>query len=111
MLTISIEKQRKCPHLFFCNYVWHTDGRARGGADPNANPAVGVLLRPTGYIFIVLACLYMALLKQLLIQFVIFTFLKKQAFCVHRISTLTQSDDKPPWRNQVRGTGHIVKCI
>ena len=34
--TISIEKQRKCPHLFFLKYFWRTDGRATGGADPNA---------------------------------------------------------------------------
>ena len=37
-------------------------------------PAIGVLLRPTGYIFTVLACLYMALLKQLLTQFEFFDF-------------------------------------
>ena len=46
---------------------------------------------------------------QLLIPFAIFTVLTKQANCRHIISTLTQSDDKPPWRNQLGGTGHIVK--
>ena len=64
-------------------------------------PAIGVLLRPTGYIFTVLACLYMALLKHLLTQFEFFTFLTKQAFCV---------TDCPLWRspttsNQVGGKG------
>ena len=41
--------------------------------------------------------------------FVIFTFLTKQAFCAHRNSTLAQTDDKPPWRNQVGDTRHTVK--
>ena len=36
ILTISIEKQRKCPPFFFLKYFWRTDGRATGGADPNA---------------------------------------------------------------------------
>ena len=110
ILTISIEKQRKQPpFVCFLNYAWRTDGRAGGGVGPNVGPAVGALLGPTGYTFIVLARLYMALLKQLLIQFVIFTVLTKQANCRHRISALTQSDDKPPWRNQLGGTGHTVK--
>ena len=61
--------------------------------ESSVRPAIGVLLRPTGYIFLVLACLYMALLKQLLTQFEFFTFLMKQAFCAHRLSTLAQSDD------------------
>ena len=34
--TISIEKQRKCPPFKKQNYIWRTDGRATGGADPNA---------------------------------------------------------------------------
>ena len=63
-------------------------------------PAIGVLLRPTGYVFTVLAWLYKALLKQLLTQFEFFTFLTKQAFCAHRLSTLAQSDDKQPSRRQ-----------
>ena len=54
ILTISIEKQRKCTPLFVFNYAWRTDGRAGGGAGPNENPNVVVLLGPTGYTFIVL---------------------------------------------------------
>ena len=36
ILTISIEKQRKCPPFVFLKYFWRTDERATGGADPNA---------------------------------------------------------------------------
>ena len=36
ILTISVEKQRKCTPFVFFNYFWRTDGRATGGADPNA---------------------------------------------------------------------------
>ena len=56
-------------------------------------PAIGVLLRPTGYIFLVVACLYMALLKELLTKSEFFILSTKQAFCAHRLSTLGQSDD------------------
>ena len=55
ILTISIEKQRKCSPLLFFNYAWRTDGRAGGGVDPNVDPNAGVLLGPTGYTFTVLA--------------------------------------------------------
>ena len=35
ILTISIEKQMRRPP-FLKKYLWRTDGRATGGADPNA---------------------------------------------------------------------------
>ena len=91
--TISIEKQRKCPPFFFKSIFGVRMGGLREARSP-MRPAIGVLLRPTGYIFTVLAWLYKALLKQLLTQFEFFTFLTKQAFCAHRLSTLAQSDDK-----------------
>ena len=48
-------------------------------------PAIGVLLRPTGYIFIVLAWLY-----DTISNFYLFNkILVKQAWCAHRIATLT----------------------
>jgi len=100
--------------LFFPHHFLLRDGLARGGAAPNAVPTIptiDVLLRPTGYIFSVLASLYVALLKQLLPQFVFFAFLTKQTFCPRRIFTLTQSDDKPPWRNQVGGKGEHEKAL
>ena len=56
ILTISIEKQRKRPTFNKKQkYAWRTDGRAGGGVRPNVGPAVGVLLGPTGYTFVVLA--------------------------------------------------------
>ena len=36
ILTISVEKQRKCSPFCFLNYFSRTDGRATRGADPNA---------------------------------------------------------------------------
>ena len=53
-LRLVLKSKGKAGHFFF-NYAWRTDGRAGGGADPSAGPAVGVLLGPTGYTFIVLA--------------------------------------------------------
>ena len=97
--TISIEKQRKCPPFFFKSIFGVRMGGLREARSP-MRPAIGVLLRPTGYIFTVLAWLYKALLKQLLTQFEFFTFLTKQAFCAHRLSTLAQTDDKQPSRRQ-----------
>ena len=95
ILTISVEKQRKCWPFFCCVRM----GELRQARIP-MRPAIGVLSWPRGYIFLVLAWLYMALLKQLLTQFEFFTCLTKQAFCAHRLSTLAQSDDKQPSRRQ-----------
>ena len=136
MLWINIEKQRKCPQfLKLCladgyadatylrlvlkskgntrHFVFYIIFRVRMGELREARipmrPAIGVLLRPTGYMFTVLAWLYMALLKQLLTQFEFFTFLRKQAFCAHRLSTLAQSDDKQPSRRQGEHEKALVK--
>ena len=84
MLSISIEKQRKrSPFVTFC--------------------VAKEMLTIFEIMFGGRIC------GQLLIHFVIFTALTKQANCRHRISTLTQSDDKPPWRNQVGGLFYTVK--
>jgi hypothetical protein len=72
-------------------------------------PAIGVLLKPTGYIFTVLACLYMPLLKQLQTQFEFFTLLPKPAFCAHRLSTLAQTDDKQPGSGKREHAKALVK--
>ena len=109
ILTISIEKPRKCPpFLFFQSICGVRIGELREARIP-MRPATGVLLRPTGYIFTALAWLYMALLKQLLTQFVFFTCLPKHAFCEHKISTLAQSDDKQPSRRQGGAWKGLVK--
>ena len=75
------------PAILFLNYAWRTDGRAGGGVGPNVSPNAGVLLGPTVKILI------------------------EQAFCVLTSSTLTQSDDKPPWRNQLGGKGPHGKAL
>ena len=59
ILTISIEKQRKCSPFCFLMIFGVRMGELREARIP-MRPAIGVLLRPTGYIFIVLAWLYMA---------------------------------------------------
>ena len=53
ILTISIEKQRKCSPFFFIIFGVRM-GELREARIP-MRPAIGVLLRPKGYIFNVLA--------------------------------------------------------
>ena len=107
--TISIEKQRNCPPSFFSKNFWRTDGRATGGADPNAT---------RNWRFVETDGVYFSCFSMIVHGFaeattdtiwVFFTFLTKQAFCAHRLSTLAQSDDKQPSRRQGGAWKHTGK--
>ena len=96
------------------DYFWHTDGRATGGADPNAIRS-WCFVEVDGvyfYCFSMIVHGFAEATTDTICVFCLFNrILLKQAWCAHRIATLTQSDDKPPRRNRVGGKGEHEKAL
>ena len=86
-------KAKEMPAIFCKKYFWRTDGRATGGAEPNATRNWCVI-NTDGIYFYCFSMIVQDFAEATTDTIWVFHFLTKQAFCAHRLSTLAQSDDK-----------------
>ena len=89
---LILKSKGNARHFFF-KYFWRTDGRATGGAEPNATRN-WCFVEADGVYFYCFSMIVQSFAEATTDTIWVFHFLTKQAFCAHRLSTLAQSDDK-----------------